>query len=187
MSTTVQPKAATAPSAPTISASPTAPTPADTEMRARVEQDAARIMAAITPRRWTFTSSVTGEPVSVTCMPECTIEHGADTETPTHPVDVYCWTGDDDVTLPIDTTGTPEEYRVLGSRVEVHPFSPSIAHRLPFAVIEVIDEHYISGLDPDALETVINVLAGRVSALRRTHADLVRIRAEHQSRTGVQA
>lgn len=136
---------------------------------------------ANTSRTWTFTNSETGQPSTVTCMPECTLDHKADTATPTHPDDIYCWADpeDADVALPIDCTGTPEDYRVLNSRVEVHPFAGAVAHRLPFAVIEVIDEHFISGLDPDALATVINVLAGRLNSLRRTHDDLVRIRAKH--------
>ena len=49
-------------------------------------------------------------------------------------------------------------------------------------VIEVIDEHWITPLDPDGLETVINVLAGRVEQLRRVHTELVRVRREHMAR-----
>lgn len=136
--------------------------------------------SATTPRAWSFTSSETGDEVAVTCMPGCTLNHKLDAETPTHPVDVYCWTeAGGDVTLPIDTTGTPEEFRVLSSRIEVHPFARNLAHRLPFAVVEVIDEHWIGGLDPAALETVITTLAGRLNALRRTHAELVRVRADY--------
>lgn len=135
---------------------------------------------ADTPRTWTFTHSVTGQPVEVTCMPECTIDHSGDTETPTHPHDIYCWVDPEDAgaTLPIDT-GTIEEYRTLNSRVEMHPFSSTFAQRLPFAVIEVIDDHWISGLDPDALAAVIDVLSGRLDSLRRTHTNLVHIRAEY--------
>ncbi|MCI3272120.1 DUF6907 domain-containing protein [Streptomyces cylindrosporus] len=136
--------------------------------------------SAGTPRTWSFTSSVTGEQVAITCMPGCTIDHTRDAETPSHPVDIYCWIGEsDDVTLPIDTTGTPEEFRVLSSRIEVHPFARALSHRLPFAVVEVVDEHWIGGLDPDGLEMVINTLAERLDALRRTHADLVRARADY--------
>lgn len=133
------------------------------------------------PRPWTFTHSETGATIPVTCMPECTIDHSSDIATPTNPVDIYCWADpeDDGVTLPIDTSGTPEEYSILRSRVEMHPFSGTFARRLPFAVIEVIDDHWISGLAPDALATIIDVLAGRLDSLRRTHTNLVRIRAEH--------
>jgi len=132
------------------------------------------------PRTWSFTHSESGSRLAVTCMPECTIDHSRDIETPTNPVDIYCWADpeDDGVTLPIDT-GTVEDYRILESRVEMHPFSGSFSNRLPFAVIEVVDDHWISGLDPDALATVIEVLAGRLDSLRRTHANLVRIRAEY--------
>ncbi|KUN91900.1 DUF6907 domain-containing protein [Streptomyces caeruleatus] len=136
--------------------------------------------SANTPRTWSFTNKETGQLCTVTCMPGCTIDHDRDAETPAYPVDVYCWTGSgDDVTLPIDNTGTPEEFRVLSTRIEVHPFAGTLAHRMPFAVVEVIDEHWIGGLDPDALATVINTLAGRLDAMRRTHAELVRARADY--------
>ena len=129
---------------------------------------------------WFFTHSETGIRLTVTCMPECTIDHSSDIETPTHPDDIYCWADPEDtgVTLPIDT-GDVEDYRILNSRVEMHPYSGTYSQRLPFAVIEVIDDHWISGLDPDALAAVIDVFAGRLESLRRTHADLVRIRAEY--------
>lgn len=134
-------------------------------------------------RTWTFTSSVTGQPVTVACMPGCKLNHQLDVATPTHPTDVYCWTvADGDLTLPIDTTGTPEDYGVLTTRIEVDPFSADITRRLPHAVIEVIDDHYIAGLDPDGLMSVIGALAGRLEAMLQTHAELVRVRAEYTER-----
>jgi predicted GIY-YIG superfamily endonuclease len=134
-------------------------------------------------RTWTFTNRVTGEPVTVTCMPGCAISHEGDIETPTNPVDIFCWTAaDGDVTLPIDTNGKPEDYGILTTRIEVEPFSPDIARRLPHAVVEVIDEHYIAGLDPDGLMSVIGMLARRLEAMLQTHAELVRIRAEYTER-----
>lgn len=137
------------------------------------------------PRTWAFTSSETGQPLKVTCLPGCTISHDSDRETPTHPADVFCWTQSDRdaVTLPVDTTGTPEDFRVLAAFIEIQPFAAELARRLPFAVVEVLDEHYISPLDPDGLETVINTLAGRLDNLRRVHAELVQRRAEYVART----
>lgn len=147
------------------------------------EYEAATARVTDEPAAWTFTHCHTGEQVAVTCMPGCTINHKNDIDTPTHPVDVFCWNqGDDvnDVTLPIDTTGTPEEYRVLNAFVEVDPFSTALGRRMPFAVVEVVDEHWISGLDPDGLATVINTVAGRLTAMRRTHAQLVHLRAAYR-------
>ncbi|MFC8433721.1 DUF6907 domain-containing protein [Streptomyces sp. NPDC057253] len=142
-----------------------------------------------TPSPWSFTSSETGQSLKVTCLPGCTINHDNDRETPTHPVDVFCWTqgNRDAVTLPVDTTGTPEDFRILTAFIEVQPFAAELARRLPFAVVEVLDEHYISPLDPDGLETVINTLAGRLDNLRRVHAELVQRRAEYVDRTAVTA
>jgi len=139
---------------------------------------------ADTPRTWTFTDKETGQPRNVVCLPGCTISHVADIETPSYPVDVFCWNQSDRaaVTLPIDTSGEPEEYRVLNAFIEANPFSAEISRRLPFAVIEVIDEHWITPLDPDGLQTVINLLAGQVEQLRRVHTELVRLRREHMAR-----
>lgn len=136
------------------------------------------------PRTWTFTDKETGQDQQVVCLPGCTIDHKVDSETPSYPVDVFCWNQGDQtaVTLPIDTSGKPEEYRVLNAFIEVDPFATEMARRLPFAVIEVIDEHWITPLDPDGLETVINILAGRVDQLRHMHAELVRVRREHMTR-----
>lgn len=136
-------------------------------------------------RTRTFTSSVTGQPVTFTCMQGCTLNHRGDTDTPTHPVDVYCWSDDNDseTSLPVDpNTGTPENFQILSSRITVEPFSANIARRLPHAVVEILDEHYIAPLDPDALASLIGLLASRVDALRLTHAELVRTRAEYVAR-----
>lgn len=140
------------------------------------------------PRTWTFTNAVTGSPVTVTCMQGCTLGHTQDIATPTYPVDIYCLTDTDgDATLPIDpNTGTVENLTVLTARIEVDPFSQVVAHRLPHAVVEIIEENYIA-VDPDGLMSVINTLAGRLDAMRRTHAELVRIRAEYLGRPEVSA
>jgi hypothetical protein len=139
-------------------------------------------ITAAEPRTWTFTSTVTGEPVTVTCLPGCTRDHALDIATPTHPQDIYCWTDKaDDVTLPVESVGVYER-RILSTRLEVHPFSTAVAERLPCAVVEVIEEYWIGGLDPEALELVIDTLAERVDAMRRAHAELVAARAEYRRR-----
>ncbi|MET7944162.1 hypothetical protein [Streptomyces sp. NPDC005302] len=45
----------------------------------------------------------------------------------------------------------PEEYQVLSAVIKVEPASPQIAERLPFAVVELVDDHFIEDLDPDGL------------------------------------
>ncbi|MFJ8081998.1 DUF6907 domain-containing protein [Streptomyces sp. NPDC096205] len=140
------------------------------------------------PHTWSFTHSGSGASVPVTCMPGCTMNHSLDTETPSHPVDVYCWT--DPVataTLPLDNTGSPEEYNVLSTRIEVDPFAPDMARRQPFAVVEFIDEHYIGGLDPDALAAVIRTVSNQLTAMRQAHTRLVQIRGQYLQRTEAQA
>jgi hypothetical protein len=175
--------AATAPSTPTISASPTAPTPADTEMHARVEQDATRIMAAIQPRTWSFTNNVTGLEVDVTCMPGCDLDHAKDVDTPTAPEDIYCITRGESIELPMigplcEGSGA-EEFSILAWQIDVHPFSTKMAERLPHVNIEAIDDHWIEALDPDSLATVIGHLQKQVDSLRAAHTQLVRVRADY--------
>lgn len=139
------------------------------------------------PRSWTFTHYFTGEETAYTCTPWCYGGHTSDMASPTNPVDIVCWTPDDiGGNLPVDAnTGTSQTYDILKSRIAVEPYSDSICERLPHAVIEIIDEHYIAPLDPDALAGVIDLLSERVEALRKTHADLVHARAEYIGRSGV--
>ncbi|MFF9324009.1 DUF6907 domain-containing protein [Streptomyces sp. NPDC014776] len=159
----------------------TVPTERAPEMQRRVQEDVARIMAAITPRRtWTFTNRETGQATTVTCLPGCVLDHSRDIATPTHASDVYCRTEGDDsaATVPIDfNTGTPEAAQILTVWIESDPFSTDIARRLPHAVVEIIDEHYIAPLDPDALAELIALLTQRVAALRMAHLQLVGTRA----------
>jgi len=136
------------------------------------------------PRTWTFINRRTGEPVTYTCMTGCTLNHTSDIETPTYPEDVWCWFWGQDLTLPVNENGTPEEFRVLSTVIKVEPWSPTIAERLPFAVIELVDDHFIDGLDPDGLETLINTLQGRLDQMRETHRQLVEVRAEYMGRQG---
>jgi hypothetical protein len=146
-------------------------------------QRAAPETPATQPRTWQFTDRRTGEQRVFTCLPGCTINHPRDFDRPVFAEDVWCWTEAEPLTLPVNENGTPEEYRILDTIIKVEPWSPTIAHRLPFAVVELVDDHFIDGLDPDGLETVINTLAGRLDQMRATHARLVEARNEYRTRT----
>ena len=134
-------------------------------------------------RTFTFTSAVTGEMVTTTCMPGCTVSHEADSKTPTHPHDIYCnipgTAGELPLYGPLCDTGSPEDFRFLSWQIESYPFSGRPAERLPFVAIEAIDDHYIEYLDPDTLEMVIGRLQKRVDSLREAHAQLVNVRTAY--------
>ncbi len=136
--------------------------------------------ASAVRRTFTFTSAVTGEKVTATCMPGCTVDHEADSNTPEHPHDIYCNIPGTASELPLYSplcdTGSPEDFRFLSWQVESRPFSGRPAERLPFVAIEVIDDHYIEYLDPDTLEMVISLLQKQVDSLREAHAQLVNVR-----------
>ncbi|MCX4858167.1 DUF6907 domain-containing protein [Streptomyces canus] len=139
--------------------------------------------ASAVRRTFTFTSAVTGEKVTATCMPGCTIDHEADSKTPTHPHDIYCnipgTAGELPLYGPLCDTGSPEDFRFLSWQIESYPFSGRPAERLPFVAIEAIDDHYIEYLDPDTLEMVIGRLQKRVDSLREAHAQLVNVRTAY--------
>jgi hypothetical protein len=134
------------------------------------------------PRTWSFTDRTTGELMSVTCLRGCQLNHNHEMATPTDPDDIWCQTFRKNVTLPINENGTPEEFRVLSITTNVLPFSKTLAYRLPHVSIEMIDDCWIEGLDPDGLETVINTLAERLDSMREAHAELIRARAEYRAR-----
>lgn len=136
----------------------------------------------IEPRTWTFINRHDDQPVIVTCMQGCTINHASDIETPSFPEDIFCWSARQDVTLPVNADGEAEEFCILGTVLKVEPFSPIVAERLPYATIELVDDHFVEGLDPDGLETVIRTLAERLETMRATHAQLVAVRAEYRNR-----
>lgn len=139
--------------------------------------------ASAVRRTFTFTSAVTGEKVTATCMPGCTVGHEADSKTPTHPHDIYCnipgTAGELPLYGPLCDTGSPEDFRFLSWQIESYPFSGRPAERLPFVAIEAIDDHYIEYLDPDTLEMVIGRLQKRVDSLREAHAQLVNVRTAY--------
>ncbi len=143
---------------------------------------AAPVTDATPSRTWSFIDRRTGESRTVTCMDGCTINHSRETGREVSPEDVWCWTEAEPLTLPVNENGTPEEYRILDTIIKVEPWSPTVAHRLPFAVVELVDDHFIDGLDPDGLETVINTLAGRLDQMRETHRRLVEVRSGYVGR-----
>jgi len=138
--------------------------------------------SSVTPRTWSFINRHTGEAQAITCLQDCTLDHASDMASPTFPEDIWCWTAPEAVTLPVNTNGRPEEFTVLSTVIKVEPWSPTIAQRLPYAVVELVDDHFIEGLDPDGLETVIRTLSERLDQMRETHARLVAVRAEYMGR-----
>ncbi|WP_328314128.1 hypothetical protein OG432_30305 [Streptomyces sp. NBC_00442] len=132
------------------------------------------------PRTWTFTNSETGKPVSVTCMPGCEMNHSSDIKTPTHPEDIWCQARAEDVTLPVNVTTEAEEFRILGITMNVRPFDRHMSQRTPNVSVELLDDHWVEDLDPDAFEAVIDTLAARLDVLRATHAQLLKVRAEYR-------
>jgi len=115
-------------------------------------------------------------------MAGCTLDHSREQGRDVFPEDLWCWTTPEAMTLPVNTDGQPEEFRVLSTVIKVEPYSPTVAQRLPYATIELVDDHFIEGLDPDGLETVINTLADRLEQMRATHRRLVQVRAEYRRR-----
>lgn len=138
--------------------------------------------ASVTPRTWAFIDRRTGEAITYTCMDGCTLDHSHEIGRSVFREDVWCWFWDNSLTLPVNENGTPEEFNVLSTVIKVEPWAPEIAHRLPFAVIELVDDHFIDGLDPDGLETVISTLAGRLDQMRETHRRLIEVRSEYRER-----
>jgi hypothetical protein len=145
------------------------------------EYGASTVPQATRPRVWSFTNRRTGQPIQVTCMTGCSIDH-RERDRDVFPEDVWCWTVPEAVTLPVNADGRPEEFTVLSTIIKVEPWSSTIAQRLPYAVVELVDDHYVEGLDPDGLETVINTLADRLDQMRRTHRRLVEIRNGYRDR-----
>ncbi|MFK4023131.1 DUF6907 domain-containing protein [Streptomyces albogriseolus] len=134
------------------------------------------------PRTWSFINRYTGQDMQVTCMQGCSIDHTREVGRSLFPEDVWCWTTPDPLTLPVNTNGQPEEFAVLSTVIKVEPWSGKVAERLPYAVVELVDDHFIEGLDPDGLETVISTLANRLEQMRATHRRLVEVREEYRTR-----
>jgi hypothetical protein len=136
------------------------------------------------PRTWTFTNAETHEVMLMTCLPGCQADHEYDKLTPTHPEDIWCRVYGHELTLPIDNGRGPEERPVLAVDMNVRPFSPVLAERLPHATVEVVDEDCIENLDPDGLAHVIDALAAQVDRMREAHTQLVQLRAHYRRPNG---
>jgi len=134
------------------------------------------------PRTWPFTDRETGEIHLVTCMDGCTNNHTSHSTGPTFAGDIWCSTTGTDNYLPVNSNGTPEEVRIMSAVMKVEHFSTSLAARLPHVAIEIIGDHWIEGLDPDALARVIDFLDDRLNELIDVHAQLVQARAEYRGR-----
>jgi len=135
------------------------------------------------PRTWTFINRHNGKPMTITCMDRCSIDHSREIGREIFPEDVWCWTWAEPMTLPVNENGTPEEMAVLSTIIKVEPFSPTISQRLPYAVVELVEDQFIENLDPDGYETVINTLAERLEQMRATHRRLVETRAAYMATT----
>lgn len=133
-------------------------------------------------RSWSFINRRTGETMPYTCMDGCSIDHSREEGRKVFPEDLWCWTLPEALTLPVNTNGFPEEFRVLNTLIKVEPYSPTLAQRLPYAVVELVDDHFIEGLDPDGYATVISTLEHRLDQMRAKHAQLVAIRAAYMRR-----
>ncbi|MFJ5912876.1 DUF6907 domain-containing protein [Streptomyces californicus] len=114
----------------------------------------------------------------MTCMRGCDADHSADAATPSDPDDIWCRVDSTDVCLPINANGTPENMRVLSATLNMLPFSDSIALRAPHVSVEVVQDEWIEGLDPDGLATVIGTLRERLVHLEAMHGRLEVARAE---------
>lgn len=146
--------------------------------------------AGKTSRTWTYTHRFSGQTGTVTCMTGCRFDHEDDQAKPVAPEDIFCWSEPNcsDTTVPVDLDkGKPENFDLLTAYLAVDPFSANIADRLPHAVVEILDQQYVTPLDPDALASLISLLASRLDGLRQVHADLVRTRAEYIARQAVAA
>lgn len=137
---------------------------------------------SVTPRTWAFINRRTGVAMPYTCMDGCTIDHSHEAGRPVFPEDLWCWSWAEEMTLPVNADGSPEEMRVLSTLIKVEPYSPKVSQRLPYAVVELVDDQFIENLDPDGYSTVINAFQERLDQMRATHARLAEIRAEYRKR-----
>ncbi|WP_435597092.1 DUF6907 domain-containing protein [Streptomyces anulatus] len=130
------------------------------------------------PRRWSFVDVFSGRRLEVTCMRGCDADHSLDVAEPSDPSDIWCRVDSEDVCLPINANGTPESMRVLSATLNMLPFAESIALRAPHVSVEVVQDEWIEGLDPDGLATVIGTLRERLVHLEAMHGRLEVARAE---------
>ncbi|MER6252341.1 hypothetical protein ABT224_13375 [Streptomyces sp. NPDC001584] len=173
---------------PKLSAIPTQPTAGEREAlelaAAQRSVDAqfplaAEFVAEPPARTWSFIDRTTSRLQEVTCLQGCTVNHDGDRETPTHPYDVFCQTDPSQVHLPVAADGGEiEEFRILGTYIRQEPFSRNMHERVPHAQVEIIDSHFMEGLDPDGLASVILTLESQLAKFRDVHAQLTALREQ---------
>lgn len=129
------------------------------------------------PRRWSFTDKRSGQQLEVVCLPGCTNDHALDQAQPAYREDIGCTVTGDADTLPINTGEGPDEWEVLQTQVSMYPYSHRISERQPYAAVQVLDNHWVQGLDPDGLQFVIDTVAVQLDRMREMHARLVEARA----------
>ncbi|MFF4425031.1 DUF6907 domain-containing protein [Streptomyces sp. NPDC001549] len=173
---------------PKLSAVPTQPTASEREAielaAAQRSVDAqfplaAEFVAEPPARTWSFIDSDTSELLQITCLPGCTARHDLDRETPTHREDIWCCTDSINVSLPLAVAGRDvEPLQVLSVFIRQEPFSRNMHERVPHAQVEITDSHFMEGLDPDGLATVILTLESQLATFREVHAQLTALREQ---------
>lgn len=133
---------------------------------------------------WTATEIGTGQPLHFTCMTGCDTSHATDVDTPSFAPEVNCISHDRDNTglLPVGCGDDADPGPVLSTIIQVDHFHPDPARRVPYAAVEVIEDHFIECRDPDGLAGLIDHFEQRVAAMRVRHAELVRTRNEYLGR-----
>ncbi|MER7967967.1 hypothetical protein ABTX35_02950 [Streptomyces sp. NPDC096080] len=135
----------------------------------------------------TFLNKETGAAETFTCTPGCTLSHPQPGDRAVFPEDVYCITDGTSADLPAMgpecESGKPEEFRLLSWHFYTAHFSPRLSERIPHARVELFEEHWVEGLDPDALALLIDTVQKQVDELRGAHAALTALRAAHAART----
>lgn len=134
------------------------------------------------PRTWTIADLDSGLPLNVTCMSGCNTLHPERSIGMSRATEINCSQYDTANSMELQIGSGDENFGNFATlSVEIHsdPAHPDPAKRVPLAAVEVVEDHYLEDLDPDALAVVIDKLQDRVTAMRVRHADLVRARNEY--------
>lgn len=138
--------------------------------------------AAKKPRTWSFESRDGGSTETVTCMLGCRRGHEVEQSQPFPMDEVSCHVCDYGAEVPIEAGGQATTEEVLHIRTLMQPWHRTMAKRLPHVQLELVEDHFIDGLDPDGLQVVINTFQSRVDAMRRARTHLIAARAEYMRR-----
>ncbi|WP_332758925.1 DUF6907 domain-containing protein [Streptomyces sp. MT206] len=130
-------------------------------------------------RTWSFIDSTTSQLREVTCLPGCVVNHSMDQETPTHPTDVWCMAeATTEAWIPMEVARKYDDHRVLSADIRQIPFSNQMHERVPHAIVEVVEDEFVGGLDPDGLASLILTFEGQLAQMRAMHARLVELREQ---------